>query len=101
MSIYIPTTNLTNTVIDLSNYVTESQLSNSLSNIQGVTGFTYIQELVNKRPTSSSTPYMLDVNGSINCSTNFSCSGSSSTRSLTSSSGNLTLNNGRIYASNS
>ena len=60
-----------------------------------------IQELVNKRPTSSSTPYMLDVNGSINCSTNFSCSGSSSTRSLTSSSGNLTLNNGRIYASNS
>ena len=58
--------------------------------------------MINKRPTSSTSSYTVDVNGSINCSTNFSCSGSiSSTGSLTSSSGNLTLNNGRIYASNS
>ena len=76
--------------------------------------------MINKRPTSSTASYTVDVNGSINCSTNFSCSGSisstgsisclgnincsgnvSSTRSLTSSSGNLTFNNGRIYASNS
>ena len=41
-------------------------------------------------------------NGSMNCSTNFSCSGSISlTGSLTSSAGNLTINNGRISSSNS
>ena len=44
---------------------------------------------------NGSTPtYTLDVNGSMNCSTNFSCSGSISlTGSLTSSAGNLTINN--------
>ena len=56
--------------------------------------------MIIKSPSGSTPTYTLDVNGSMNCSTNFSCSGSISlTGSLTSSAGNLTINNGRISSS--